>query len=466
VIIITGLSHHTAPISVREKVALSEEAARELVKTLGGSPGILEVFIVSTCNRFEIIAVSLDESESARQLCASSCKSAITERSLEAEGSIYSHHGLNAVRHLVRVASSLDSLVVGEAQILGQLKQGFERARDAETVGAHLHQLFARVARGAKRVRTETTIGVGQVSVPSIAVDLALQIFGNLSGRKVALIGSGEMGQTVARLLHEAGAELIVLGRDIEKISVVAAKVGGRAQLMQALPAVLKDVDVVVSSTSAPGAVVRVSDLEERRKSRKTGNLFFIDLAVPRDIEPGVGELDGVFLYDVDDLSQVASESATGRKKAADEAEAIVHEVVTDWERRESALQITPTIKALRAKMRLALESELNRSLRGKLRELDDEQRGALSKMLDAGLNRIMHDPATHLREEAARREGNCAVDLAQALSALFELEELPDEEMDVSSVRLPAHDSKRISDSRIPLVSPAPSSGRGARAK
>lgn len=454
-IVIVGLSHHTASIEIREQAALSEEAVRELATELCRNEEIAEVFIVSTCNRFEIIASSARDDTISAELCGAVCRSALLERAPSARSALYTHAGESAVRHLFRVAASLDSLVVGEAQILGQLKQGFEAGKQAKVVGGTLHQLFARAARGAKRVRTETSIGVGQVSVPSIAMELAGQIFGDLSGRRALLIGSGEMGQTVARLLRDAGARLTVVGRTPEKVEALAGKMGGEARLMDALEEELSQADIVVSSTSAMQPLVTVAHLERRRKTRRGANLFFIDLAVPRDIAHEVGELDGVFLYDVDDLAQVAADSAGSRKNAAKHAEQIVEESVAEWARRQNAQAVTPTIKALRAKMRLGLEEELNKSLRGRLRGLDEEQRNALAKMLDAGLNRILHDPVTRLRAEATRDDGLSVEDLAGLLSELFELNDVPQEELDVSSIRVPDDKSKVAYLSESPSDSP-----------
>jgi glutamyl-tRNA reductase len=259
-----------------------------------------------------------------------------------------------------------------------------------------------------------------------------------MQGRKAVLIGLGEMGQTVARLLSEAGASLSVVGRDRKRVELLAQRFSAAAFAMDELSQLLVDADVVVSSTSAPGTVVTLDHLERRRKTRRGGNLFFIDLAVPRDIEPKIGNLDGVFLYDVDDLSQVAVESTGHRRKAADAAETIVEEVVVDWERRESALLVTPTIKGLRAKLRLAMEAELARSLRGRLRGLDLDQREALGKMIDSGINRLLHEPTTRLRDEANQKEGS-ADDMIALLNGLFELAEVESTELDVSAVRIPA---------------------------
>ena len=439
-IVVVGLSHHTAAISVREQVALSEEAASSLATSLAESEFVSEVFIVSTCNRVEIVAASTDDAEEAVNRCLEVCRAPIVERCPDAAPCLYSHRGREAVRHIVRVAASLDSLVVGEAQILGQMKQGFERSRVGQQIGPVLHQLFVSATRGAKRVRNETSIGVGQVSVPSIAVELASQIFDDLKGRQAVLIGSGEMGQTVARLLADAGARLTVVGRNLERVSRVVERVGGSARLLEDLPEVLVGADIVVSSTSATTHVLTERELRLRSKSRRARNLFIIDLAVPRDVAPSVAKLDGTFLYDVDDLAHVARQSSAARKNEADAAHLIVEQVVGDWERRVQVRQLAPTIKALRAKMRIGLELELQKSLKGRLRDLDYEQRAALAKMLDAGISRILHEPITRLRSEASRMDQeplSMADDFTSAISELFGLAEVAPELLDVPSVRV-----------------------------
>lgn len=255
-ILVVGLSHHTAAISIREQVALAEADVDAFVASFFRRDEVSEAFVVSTCNRVEVVLATARDDAHTLLLCKNAVKAAFIARSADAEPALYFHEGSDAVRHVVRVASSLDSLVVGEAQILGQLKQGFDRAIGNATVGPTLHQLYARAARGAKRVRTETTIGSGQVSVPSIAIALAGQIFGELRGRKAVLVGAGEMGQTVARLLSDAGAELRVVGRSLERVAQVAEKMGGTSHHLDSLVDLLVDADVVVCSTSAPGHVL------------------------------------------------------------------------------------------------------------------------------------------------------------------------------------------------------------------
>lgn len=424
-IVLVGLSHHTAPIEVREKLALDAAAADQLVASLLQNQVVDEAVVVSTCNRTEVIVASQHGTEEALLDCARVCQEALLAQTQVASSYLYAHRGLAGIRHLLRVASSLDSLVVGEPQILGQLKQSFERARERGTVGPILHRVFSRVLRGAKRVRNETMIGAGQVSVPSIAVDLALQIFGHLQGHTVLLVGAGEMGQTVARLLREEGARLLVVGRDAQRTQAVAVRMGGEARTSEQLSACLIEADIVITSTSATGHVITAQDVIRLRKARRGRNLFFIDLAVPRDVEPQVGELDGVFLYNVDDLSEVASESAEVRRKEAERADVLVDEAVQEFQRWMEGEQVTPVIKALRSKFREAMEIELERSLRGRLRELDLEQRAAFEKMIEASINRMLHVPTMRLREQASNREGVDVDEWARIVSQVFGLGEV-----------------------------------------
>ncbi len=437
-IVVVGLSHRTAPIAVREKLALVDDDVAELVGQLVARPEVSEAFAVSTCNRVELVVAGKDASVESLEAAAHACRDALIQRLAEVDKYLYVHVGGRAVRHLFRVASSLDSLVLGEPQIFGQLKQGFERGRRQGTVGPVLHRTFPRAARAAKRVRTETAIGAGQVSVPSVAIDLAQQIFGDLAGRTVLLVGSGEMGCTVARLLRDAGTRLLVLGRTPERVQAVAREVGGEALLLDRLGESLARADVVVTSTSSPESVIQRDLVQAQRKIRRGRNLFLIDLAVPRDVDPDVGELDGVFLYNIDDLSHVVAESFEGRRREAEQAERILEEETRGYERWAEAEQATPTIKALRARLRASLEVELERSLRGRLKDLDGEQRRAVAKMLDASLNRMLHLPTVRLREGAASSDDSSLDGVSSMLDELFQLSDVAAESLDVSSVRLP----------------------------
>jgi glutamyl-tRNA reductase len=422
VIVVVGLSHRTAPIHVRERLALPHDALPTLLQGVVRGP-IGEALIVSTCNRVELVVAGTDGARSNLSEVAAAARSAIADRAPGIDAHLYSHVGADAVRHLFRVAASLDSLVLGEPQILGQLKDAYDVARDAGTAGSVLHRVVPRAIRSAKRVRSETTIGVGQVSVPTVAVDLTRQIFRDLSRHTVALIGSGEMGEAVARLLHQAGARLIVVGRNMERVAQLAVAMGGEARDMAGLDATLVEADVIVTTTSSPGYVVDASEVQKQRRARKGRSLFFIDLAVPRDVDPAVGELDSVFLYNIDDLSNVVAESLHSRMREAERAEAIVLEEAQSYERWAEGEQVTPTIVALRERIRAILESEVDRSLGGKLRHLAASDREALMLMMEAALNKMLHPATTGLRRLAT--DPSSRADLEQAVATLNYLFEL-----------------------------------------
>jgi glutamyl-tRNA reductase len=418
-----GLSHRTAPIDVREAIALPSEAVPELLRELCDQPSVGEAMIVSTCNRVELVAAGRTiDADLAR--VSEACVDALCSRAPKIRDHLYRHAAGAAVRHLFRVAASLDSLVLGEPQILGQLKQAFDVSREQRVLGPILNRTLPRALRVAKRVRSETSIGAGQVSVPSVAVDLARQIFGDFADRFVMLVGSGEMAETAAKQLRGAGARVVVVGRNLERAVEVAQAVDGEGRPWTQLGATLAEADVVISSTSAKGYVIDYDTVATARKRRRGQNQFLIDLAVPRDIDPRIEKLDGVFLYNVDDLTAQVKESLTARSREAERAEAIVVNEALGYDRWADAEQATPTIVALRQRMRAALELELSRSLKGRLRHLAEEDRVALGKMIDASINRMLHGPTLRLRQAATAR-GPEAAALEQLTSALVELFEL-----------------------------------------
>jgi glutamyl-tRNA reductase len=422
-IVVVGLSHRTAPISVREAIALPRESVPDLLRELCGLPGVGEAMIVSTCNRVELIAAGKAVDADLTQVIQA-CVEALCQRAPKIRDHLYRHAGGAAVRHLFRVAASLDSLVLGEPQILGQLKQAFDVSREERALGPILNRTLPRALRVAKRVRSETSIGAGQVSVPSVAVDLARQIFGDFAGRFVMLVGSGEMAETAAKQLRGAGARVVVVGRNLERAAEVARAVDGEGRPWTELGATLGEADVVITSTSAKGHVIDYDTVATSRKKRRGQSQFLIDLAVPRDIDPRIEKLDGVFLYNVDDLTAQVKESLSARSREAERAEAIVVNEALGYDRWADAEQATPTVVALRARIRASLDVELNRSLRGRLRHLSDEDRAALTKMIDASINRVLHGPTLRLRQAAAVR-GAEALPLEQLTAALSELFQL-----------------------------------------
>jgi glutamyl-tRNA reductase len=438
VIVVVGLSHHTAPIEVRERIALSKEAAEDVLKALLGAPGIAEAMVVSTCNRVEVVAVAKDEDGEGLVRVA---QNLLSELAPGIAPHLFRYLGPDAIRHLFRVASSLDSLVLGEPQILGQVKDALRVARSAGSVGSTLNRVVTHAIRAAKRVRTETTLGSGQVSVPSVAIDLAQRIFDPLAGHTVVLIGSGEMGEAVARLLAQAGSRLLVVGRNTERVAELAAKMGGTPRSLNELEQTLIEADVVVTTTSAPGFVISKEMVVHAQKKRWGRNLFLIDLAVPRDVEPSVAKLESVFLYNVDDFAQIVGETTTQRNREAASAEAIIDAEVTRFERVVSAEQVTPTVVALRSTFRAVLDAELDRSLRSKLKHLSNDDREAMGKMFEAVLNKLFHRPTRRLRQMAA--DSASAAELEGYVTAIEDLFLLSKEEIEASDG---ATDAPRLS--------------------
>lgn len=421
-IVVVGLSHRTAPIAVRERLAVSKADVPRLLEDLCAAPVLSEAMVVSTCNRLEVIAAvarGADAEASVRTI-----QTQLGARAPGVESFLYAHLAADAIRHLFRVAASLDSMVLGEPHILGQVKEAFEQAQSAGSLGQHLRQAVPRALRAAKRVRTETNIGAGSVSIPSVAVDLTQQIFGELKQRVVCLIGSGEMAETVAKLLGQSGAKVLVVGRSPDRVRGLAEQVGGEPREWSQLEQSLIEADVVISSTSAPHYVVDYEQVKRIRRPRRGRSLFFVDLAVPRDIDPRCETLDNVFVYNVDDFSRVVAESQGARLKEAERAEHIVAEAVKGYDRWAETAQVTPVIVELRATFGALLGQELERSLKGKLRHLSEEDRRALERMQEATLNKLLHVPTQRLREAAAAGDGGArAEELAADIKDLFGLE-------------------------------------------
>jgi len=427
-IVVVGLSHKTAPIGVREKIALPKAEIPRVLSQLVEREAVGEAMLISTCNRVELVGAGRRGPASELAEVERDIVEGLSTLAPGVRQHLYVHEGMDAVRHLFRVASSLDSLVLGEPQILGQVKDAFETARVAGTIGGCLHRTVPRAIRAAKRVRTETQLGAGQVSVPSVSVDLARQIFGELRGRTVVLIGSGEMAETVAKLLKNAGTRLLVVGRNEARVGVLAAAVGGEPRGWPELGSALTEADVVITSTSAPGFVVEYEAIQAIRRKRRGRNLFFIDLAVPRDIDPRVETLSEVFLYNIDDFERVVGETRQSRAREAEHAERIVVEEMAGWERWAETTQITPVVVALRARLGRYLHAELEKSLKTRLKHLGDEERAALETMLDAALNKMLHAPTAHLRHVVIDKdyESYRVEQLMNALTELFELDAEP----------------------------------------
>ena len=412
-LVVVGLSHHTASLELRECAALPGPTQIALMRELVESGEFEESLLVSTCNRVELYGTARDLSKAV----------ALAEQHLakpndELKRVLYVREGDAAVRHAFRVAASLDSMVVGEPQILGQFKEAFEQAQATGTVGSLLGRCFQRAFAVAKRVRSETTIAEGTVSVSSIAVDLAHKIFGELGGRRMLLLGAGEMGEAAARSLAHSGARLSVMNRSPEKAERVAEACGGTARGYELLASELIDADVVISSTSSPTPVLTCKMMKGVSKARRGRPLFIIDIAVPRDVDPRVGELDSVFLYDVDDLQKVTSENLSARRVAATHAESIVEQEVTAFRAWRGTQHLKPTVLALRELVADAVQTELERTL-PRLPEMSPKQRKSLDKMADSIVKRVLHHPLQALKDAAEDPDGAELIAAAQKLFAV-----------------------------------------------
>jgi glutamyl-tRNA reductase len=423
VIVVVGLSHKNAPIEVRERLALPKPQVPEVLARLVAQRPVGEAVVLSTCNRVEVYAAAPRRGATDAELGETARTVTQVLASIGGDGVrpyLAPKHGQAAVLHLFRVAASLDSLVVGEPQILGQLKDAIEIARGKRTLGATLGNAMHRAVRVGKRVRTETAIGEGQVSVSSVAVDLARQIFGGFERHTTLLVGAGEMAEAAAKLLVKGGSRLVIVNRSPERAAALAGEVGGTTRPWAELDRALVDADIVISSTSSPGYVITNDLVKGLRKARRGRSLFFIDIAVPRDVDPAVNKLDNTYLYDVDDLSQIVAESLESRAADAARAGAIAEEEAAGFETWTQAQALTPAIVALRERTRAVLEAELGRSLNGKLRHLGPAERDALRVMLDAATNKLLHVPVTRLRALASDPRGD---DYVAALHDLFDLD-------------------------------------------
>ncbi len=416
---LTGLNHRTAPVETRERLAFNDEALPGALSELLAQPGIDEALIVSTCNRVEVVISVEDAVDAAavveRFLASSRAVPLETFRSL-----LYHYEDRDAVRHLFRVAASLDSMVVGEPQILGQMKAAYAAAKAQGAVESLLESVLTRAFNVAKRVRSQTGIGESGVSVSWAAVELAREIFGSLADKKVLLIGAGKVSQLAARRLHRAGVrQILVTNRTYERAGELAAEFQGGILEYERFQAALPEVDIVITSSAAPGYLLRKGDMRRVMEARRKRPMFLIDIAVPRNIEPAVNDLEGAFLYDIDDLEKVVQANLGERRKRAELAEQIVAEEVERMAARLRAREVTPTIVGLQVQLEQIRAAELER-LRGKFGPLTEQQEEALEALTRGIINKIAHGPISELRRRAGQPDGLHIID---ALRKAFRLE-------------------------------------------
>ena len=407
-ILILGVNHKTAPVAVREKLAFPDIEVP--LAMLGEVPGCEEFCFLSTCNRVEIIFTSTTPEKTVRHirsfLFAASDLS--EEQAIEYT---YLHQGTEAISHLYRVAASLDSMVVGEPQILGQLKNAYREASERNCTGVILNRLVHKAFTAAKRVRSETNIGSSAVSISYAAVQLAKKIFGDLTNKKVLLAGAGEMAELAAEHLVAQGCtEVIVANRTLENAIKLAKRFNGKAVSQAELLDQLEVVDIMVSSTGAPGLILRKEDVKPLMRGRRNRPLFFIDIAVPRDLDPGLNDIDNVYLYDVDDLSQVVEINKSGRTTEAAKAERIVLDEALKFLGWIGNMALAPTITDLRKKAEEIRQTEMERTLANL--DLSDKQIKAIDKLTSSIINKIMHNPILHLKEDCHEETKQLKLDM------------------------------------------------------
>jgi glutamyl-tRNA reductase len=411
---LVGLSHKSAPVEVRERVALTGDALKEALQELRRSEGVHEAFVVSTCNRVEVYVLAE---------CDAPARGFFTARSAEASAHLYVRSGVDAIRHLFRVSASLDSMVVGEQQILGQVKEAYGLASAAQAAGSYVSRLCNRAFATAKRVRTETGIGRGATSMSQVAVELVEKIFGDLKGRAILLAGAGKMGCLSAKALAALGADrILVTNRSAERGLALAHQVKGTFREWEELPRLLVEADVAIVSTGAPTYVLTKAMIQTAMKARRHRSLCLIDLAVPRNVDPTAASLGDVFAYDVDDMEKVVAATQEARRGEALRAEAIVEAEVMAFAKERDTRAALPVLAQLRRDAERIARAEAERTLAQVGAKLDERGRKSVEAMAQAIVNKLLHGPTARLKEAASSGDGA----LAGAAAELFGIEETP----------------------------------------
>ena len=416
-ILLVGLNHRTAPVEIREKLALDTCAPETMYQEFKRA-SFMESIYLSTCNRVEVLVTTEDVQKAVPEIkLFLGAQHGLKPEDFES--CLYVYQDDEAVRHLFRVASSLDSMVLGEPQILGQLKASFRSAVDHQSTGAILNKLIHKSFSVAKRVRTETGIASHAVSVGFAAVELARKIFGDLAGKRVMLIGAGEMAELAAEhLLTHGASEIVVANRTLERAIQLSQRWHGRAAGLEELPVLLQEVDIVITSTGAPDVVIAAPMVRSVLRARRHRPLFFVDIAVPRDVDPNVNRLSNVYLYDIDDLQGVVSENRTARSNEAVRAERIVSEEVIAFQAWSEMLDTYPTITALTQKVENIRKSELNKTLH-RIGETDPKTIEALDLMTQSLARKLIHDPIRFIKAAGRHGKKDFNLDLARRVLGL-----------------------------------------------
>lgn len=400
---VAGINHRTAPLQVRERLAFRAQDIPDALLAMQAR-GAKEALILSTCNRVELTA-ALEDGISAEALfeCLVSKREGVTVELLRPH--LYLFEQAEAIRHLFRVASSLDSMIVGEPQILGQLKEAYRQARDQGTVGTMLDTVLTRAFNVAKRIRSETEIGYNAVSVSYAAVELAREIFGSLTKKRVLIIGAGKMSEGAAKHLLSAGAhEILIANRTRERAEDLARLFRGEVVLYDLFPARLAEMDIVITSSAAPGYILSPEMIRRAIENRRNQPMFLIDIAVPRNIDPAVNGLEHAFLYDIDDLQRLADRNLRARGEVARQAEGIVSEEVARLEAKLRERSVAPTIVSLQEQLE-AIRADVLGRYRARLGPLTADQEDALEALTRGIVNKIAHGPISEMRRQAAAKD-------------------------------------------------------------
>ena len=418
-IVLIGINHKTAPVELRECIAFSKEESAVAIQTLLRQPDVNEVVLFSTCNRVEVLLVADNKSEAiavTKKFIADFNKIPLDQF----EEALYIYEGDEAVRHVFRVAASLDSMVVGEPQILGQIKEAYRAATEFCSSGVILNRLLHRTFFIAKRIRTETGIGDRAVSISFAAVELGRKIFGTLEKKTVLLIGAGEMAElAVEHLIRNRAGDIYVANRTFENGVALAERFNGRALRFEEISECLKITDIVISSTGASGYVITRNQVKSVLRARRNRPIFFIDIAVPRDIDPEINRLSNSYVYDIDDLKDIVEENIEDRQLEAVKGERIIDEGVIGFRKWHASLQVVPTIIALRNKVESIAEAEIKRTLQSN--KLPPAGVEALDRMARSLINKILHDPTVFLKRRGMLADRSLYID---AVRKLFKLDE------------------------------------------
>jgi glutamyl-tRNA reductase len=441
-LVVIGINHRTAPVDIREKVVFAGEDLPEALRALVRVPGVQESIIVSTCNRTELYcftaAAPLEEAEQSLSQWLEQWHD-LADHGLDLRRSLYRLQGSAAIEHLFAVACGLDSLVLGEPQILGQLKDAYRAAHDQGTTGPYLNRLLQTAFSVAKRIRTNTRIGANAVSVASAAVAMARTVFERFDQHTALLVGAGETIALAARHLHANGIQrMIIANRSLDRAQALASEFNGFAIALDALPSHLADADILISSTASPTPVITRSDVRAALRTRRRKPMFMVDIAVPRDIEPEVAELEDIYLFTIDDLQNVVNENLESRREAARDASQMLAREIAQFEQQIKTLNAVPTIRQLRDEAELIRTQTLEQARRMLASGRDTKE--VMEFLATTLTNRLMHSPSQRLREAAERGDA----EILQAAKTLFSIDR-------VSQVA----PTTETSSAELPIVSP-----------